>query len=98
MEQKPIALLPQYCSNYWAVMLFFQGWELGLPNKRAWVNVKNFIFENPGQAMEAYCEIPCPASQLIEARTENELYKNIAKMRMNFQNEAWLQEYLYPYI
>lgn len=48
-------------------------------------------------ALTLYSEIPCPASQLIEANSEKELEAKIQAMIQNFKNPKWvskLEEFL----
>ena len=82
-----------------AVMLFETEMNLGnsnCPNK--WVNTHNYYFENGTEALNCYAETPCPASQLIEAKDDFELKCKMGEMMMNFRDEQWLNENLYPYI
>ena len=83
----------------YAVMLFYTEIELGVsstPNK--WINTENYYFDNGTEALMTYAEIPCPASQLIEAEDDFELKCKMGEMILNFQNQKWLDENLYPYI
>ena len=41
-------------------------------------------------ALTLYSEIPCPASQLIEANSEEELEAKIEEMKHNFKNSEWI--------
>lgn len=41
-------------------------------------------------ALTLYSEIPCPASQLIEANSEEELEAKIEEMKQNFKNSEWI--------
>jgi len=56
------------------------------------------ILENAIEAFNIYANTPCPASQMIEAKTIEELEAKIEKMKENFQNETWLKENIYPFI
>ena len=40
----------------------------------------------------------CPASQLFEADSKEEIEKKIKEFNENFENEEWLEENIYPYI
>ena len=80
-----------------ALMLFNTELELGIsaqPNK--WVNTKNIFFNKGIDALDAYSNIPNPASQLIDATSKEKLIKKMEKMLVNFSDEKWLQETLYP--
>lgn len=83
----------------YALMLFETELKLGIsstPNK--WVNTANYIFENGLEALNAYANTPCPASQLIEAEDDYELKCKMGEMMLNYQNEEWLNENLYPFL
>lgn len=83
--------------KYFAVMLFFTEIELGIsniPNK--WVNTNNLLFDNGLDAITAYTNIKCPASQLIDAMSQDELINQMNIMSNNFNNNDWLINELYP--
>jgi len=83
----------------YALMLFETELKLGIsstPNK--WVNTANYLFENGLEALNAYANTPCPASQLIEAEDDYELKCKMGEMMLNYQNEKWLNENLYPFL
>lgn len=85
--------------KHYAVMCFSTEMELGLSNKpEVWVNTKNFLYTNPLEALYAYSDIPCPASQLIDADSEEELKQKMEEMKTNFTSKDWLNEHLYPYL
>ena len=80
-------------------MFFNTELELGIsqePNK--WVNTGLLVYDSGLQALEAYANIPNPASQLIDAPTIEELNTKCIDMLHNFQNKQWLENNLYPYI
>ena len=80
-----------------ALMLFFTEFELGISNNPGkWVNTRNILYINGLDALEAYANTACPASQLIDATSPEELEGKIQEMRPNYQNQAWLDEHLYP--
>lgn len=80
-------------------MLFNTEIELGLSNRpNKWVNHKTLYTDDGGEALYLYANICCPASQLIQADTDDELKEKIEAMRNNFKDETWLNENLYPYI
>ena len=86
-----------HTGKYFALMLFKTELELGLsqePNK--WVNVANHVFTNGTEALNAYANIPNPASQLIDATSPEELADKMLQMIDNFSNQNWLQNVLYP--
>ena len=80
-------------------MLFENEFNLGIssnPNK--WVHLKTIRYKNGFDALEAYANTRCPASQLIRAVNEEELLKEEAQMKANYQNQEWLEKELYPYL
>lgn len=82
-----------------AVMLFNTEFELGIsntPNK--WVNVKNYKFNDGQSALDFYTNTPNPASQLIDATSEEELESKMNDMLQNYNDQKWLEENLYPYL
>ncbi len=84
-------------NKLWALMLFNTELELGIsntPNK--WVNTHNIFFKNGLSALNAYSNIPNPASQLIDAKTPEELINKMEDMVQNFKDPKWLEEELYP--
>lgn len=100
VKQLAEAIIPEEFkkAKFFAVMIFYQGYEIGLPNGNAWVNVNNLVFQDHSAALNAYANIPCPASQLVEADTRAELLEKIKEMQKNYHNEKWLNENLYPYL
>lgn len=86
--------------KYYALMLFETEKTLGIsenPNK--WINTKTMDFKNDGEkALFMYCNIPNPASQLLDAESEEELEQQKLQMLQNFNDQNWLNENLYPYI
>ena len=83
----------------YALMLFETELKLGVsttPNK--WVNTANYVFEDGLEALNTYANTPCPASQLIEAEDDYELKCKMGEMILNYQDEEWLNENLYPFI
>ena len=86
-------------SKLFAIMLFMTEMELGLstvPNK--WVNVKNMYFTNGAAALDYYANTRCPASQLIDAVSKDDLESQMIEMLHNYRDEDWLNENLYPYL
>ena len=86
--------------KYYALMLFDTEKTLGIsqnPNK--WINTKTIDFKNDGEkALFMYCNIPNPASQLLDAESEEELEQQKLQMKENFKNQDWLNKNIYPYI
>lgn len=85
--------------NNYALMLFETEFKLGVsgnPNK--WVNTANYYFDNGTDALNAYANTPCPASQLVEGKDPYELKCRMGQMLLNYQDEDWLNENLYPFL
>ena len=81
----------------WALMLFFTEMELGISNKpNKWVNARNIFYDNGFAALEAYSNTKCPASQLVDGNTPEELEKAMENMIENYKDDKWLEENLYP--
>jgi hypothetical protein len=80
-------------------MLFETELDLGISNQPGkWVNTKKIKYDKGIDALEAYANTKCPASQLVDALTDEELDKEIEQMRKNYQDETWLEENLYPFL
>ena len=78
-------------------MLFNTELELGISNKpNKWVNTCNAFYKDGLSALSAYANTPNPASQLIDAKAPEELINKMEEMLMNFKNEKWLENELYP--
>lgn len=86
--------------KYYALMLFDTEKTLGISeNPFKWINTKTIDFKNDGEkALFMYCNIPNPASQLLDAESEEELEQQKIQMIQNFNDQNWLNEYLYPYL
>ena len=81
----------------WALMLFFTEMELGISNKpNKWVNARNIFYDNGLAALEAYANTKCPASQLVDGTTPEELEHAMEDMVEKFKDDKWLEENLYP--
>ncbi len=100
VKQLAEAIIPEEFkkAKFFAVMIFYQGSEIGLPNEDAWVNVNNLVFQDHSAALNAYANIPCPASQLVEADTRAGLLEKIKEMQRNYHDKDWLDKNLYPYL
>lgn len=83
--------------RHWALMLFETEMELGISNRpNRWVNTSNRYFNEGILALEACANTPCPASQLVDGETPEELEKEMLDMLNNYKDEKWLEENLYP--
>lgn len=86
-------------NKYWAVMLFNTEIELGISNKpNKWVNTRNLFFTEGITALDTYANTPNPASQIIDGKTPEELAQNMEEMLINYSDEKWLEENLYPFM
>ena len=61
-------------------------------------NTKNLYYNNFTDALNAYANIKCPASQLITESTKELMKQKIEEMKRNLGNEEYLNEYLYPFL
>lgn len=98
------ALIPEEykAAKFFSVMMFYQNWELGIPEGDAdpneWNNTRCVDTDNGQLALDVYANTPCPASQLIEAQSLEELEEKKNQMIENFRSEKWLKKNLYPYL
>ena len=85
--------------KHYLLMLFATEMELGLSNQPNRWECSGFCYFNNGtEALNAYANTPNPASQLIDARSKNELFDAAVRMNENMKDEKWLNENLYPYL
>ena len=86
--------------KYYAFMLFFH-WREIMDEKPTPDNTKVFgeyVLANICKttdynlAMNLYAETPCPASQLVEANSWEELDEKIEEMKNNFKDPKWVNE------
>lgn len=56
------------------------------------------VYNNPGAQFDAYANTPCPASQLFEADSEEEIKQKTEEFKNNFENKEWLEKNIYPFI
>lgn len=83
----------------WALMLFFTELEMGISNSpNKWVNTGNAYFTNGVDALNAYANTKCPASQLVDGETPEELEQAMLDMIEHYKDDKWLEENLYPYM
>ena len=81
------------------LMLFETEMELGIstqPNRWECTGVK--YFTNGLDALNAYANIPNPASQLIDAETKEGLIQGAMETLRGMKDKKWLDENLYPYL
>lgn len=82
--------------KYYCVMLFFEESDItGYYNpetKENWINTRNVYFHNGTMALDFYANTRCPASQLIDAYTIEELVQKRNQMLNNFKDEKFLDE------
>ena len=86
--------------KYYAFMPFFH-WREIMDEKPEPDNVKvfgDYVLASVCKttdykfAMDLYAETPCPASQLVEADSWEELDEKIEEMKKNFSNPEWVNE------
>lgn len=86
--------------KYFAVLLFYTAGEIGNTELPPHVYMCTNIvkFDNGEKALNFYANTPCPASQLIDAESEEELNIKCKEMCFNMQDEDWLNKNLFPYL
>lgn len=83
----------------WALMLFYTEMEMGVSNNpNKWVNTANIYYDKGIDALNAYANTRCPASQLVDGETTEELTREMEDMIEHYKDEKWLEENLYPYM
>ena len=83
----------------YALMLFETEFNLGISNQPTkWVNFANRLYSRGFDALEAYANTMCPASQLVDGETPEELEQAMLEMVEHYKDEKWLEENLYPYM
>jgi hypothetical protein len=89
--------LQQYKGKkFFALMLFY---ETEYPFDNDEYELRGIRYFTDGRmALNAYANTPCPASQLIDAKDENELYENIKTMINNMNDKNWREINLDPYL
>ena len=93
IEKLANALVPEeYRDNKFFSVMFFER------EGTDWICLGKRRFNDGMDALNFYSNIPCPASQLIDAKTIEELETKEEQMITNFANEEWLKECLYPFM
>ena len=63
-----------------------------------YINTYNAYFHSGPLALNYYANTPCPASQLIDAETIEDLVKQRNEMLINMNTPEYLEEHVYPYL
>lgn len=90
--------------KFFSVMFFYEKWELGIPKEVDPTPDEPFLyrgckdFDNYSKALDCYSNTCCPASQLIEAETADDLEKLKNERIEQFKDKDWLEENIYPYL
>lgn len=80
-------------------MLFYTPNEIGVEDcNESFCDPIIRMYSNKGDAIIAYANTQCPASQLIEANSQEELEVAIEQMKSNYKDEDWLEANLYSYL
>lgn len=60
VKQLAMAMIPESFkdNHFFALMLFYQGYEIGLPNGNAWVNTHNIIYDDYRGCLGCLCQYP----------------------------------------
>lgn len=86
-------------NKLFALMLFYAPEELGVEDcNESFCDPIIRTYSDKVDAMMAYANTQCPASQLIEANSQEELEVLIEQMKNNYKDEDWLETNLYPYL
>jgi len=80
--------------HYHALMLF----ESPDNTPYNWTNTQNIYFTNGVEALNAYTNTPCPASQLISEETKEQLLTQMNNMIKNYNSKTWLNNNLLPFL
>ena len=84
------------------VMQFFRESEIGAgyidDSTDQYINTYNAYFHSGSLALDYYANTPCPASQLIDAETIEDLVKQRNEMLINMNTPEYLEEHVYPYL
>ena len=93
-------------SNFYGVYMAYSKYEILPAEICSDPNVPKYpadiarvrIYDNVKCQLDAYANTMCPASQLFEADSEEEIKEKIEELKKNFQDELWLEENIYPFI
>ena len=86
-------------STLYAVAMFYSAQEIGIePSEEPFIYHRTVVFKNRTEQIQYYANTMCPASQMLEADTEEELKEKIQQLRNNFKGNAWLEKNIYPYL
>ena len=89
----------EHTGKHYLFMTFETEMDLGISNTpNRWECTGVRYFTNGTMALETYANVPNPASQLVDARTEEGLVGEAMKTLDNMKDEAWLDRNLYPYL
>ena len=82
------------CKKFFCVMLFYEESDITCnpQDDGKWINTKNVYFHNGTLALDYYANTPCPASQLIDGETLEQLVEERNKMLLNFKDEKFLEK------
>ena len=86
---------------FYAVLFFYHWYEImdEKPNTdEEWILHRTVITQDHLYALSLYAETPCPASVMLEAKTLEELNKEIEETKANYKNKEWLETNLYPFL
>ena len=86
-------------NKFYAVALFYSVQEIGIESsKEPFIYHRTVVFKNRTEQIQYYANTMCPASQMLEADTEEELKEKIQQLCNNFKDNAWLEKNIYPYL
>jgi hypothetical protein len=56
------------------------------------------VYDNCQSQLDCYANTMCPASQLFEADTKQEIDEKVKEFQIKFQTKEWLEENIEPFI
>lgn len=65
---------------------------LGVLTKKKLNVKKTLMFDNAGDALNAYSNIPNPESQVVLGKTFDELIQELHKLHSRMQNQKWIDQ------
>lgn len=86
--------------THFAVIFYRSYEELGLEDGTPFKFVAQSEYRtlNSGNAFNIYANTRCPASELIQAHSQEELESLIAQSKKNHLDPAWTEENIIPYL
>ena len=92
--------------KYYCVYLAYSKYEILTDEECANPNVPEYppevgrlrIYDNASSQMNTYANTMCPASQVFEADSIEEVHQKEVELKANFVNEEWLEKNIHPFV